>query len=151
MYNLKNLTYEKKRIRNFIDSRLQSHFDEKLVNFKKRVRLEADLEKWRTDTVDMYNQSTGKEARWYSIYFDNEFICSFSADKSPGEVELLFLNNFTKLYEKDQIFLDENEYVIQEELRKAKEKEEKEKINQTISSAPSEVKQVIRELNETAK
>lgn len=150
MLNLQTLSNEKKQIRNFIDNRLQSHFDLGLVNFSKRVRLEADLEKWKTDTVDMQAQATGRSARWYSIYFDNEFVCSFSADKTPGEVEVLFLNNITKLFEKEEIFFDQNEYIIREELRKAQERAEKEATERAVKEAPPEVKQVIKELDEAA-
>lgn len=139
---------EKKQLRNFIDNRLQSHFDKNLVNFSKRVRLESDLEKWRPETVDMQAQATGKSARWYSIYFDNEFVCSFHMANRPGDIELLFLNNITKLFEKDEIFFDENEYIIREEYRKSLEKEEKNKIDKLVNSAPNEVRQVIEELNE---
>jgi hypothetical protein len=150
MLNLQSLKKEKDQLRNFIDNRLQSHFDTNLVNLSKRVRLEADLEKWKTDTIDMQAQATGKSARWYSIYFDNEFVCSFSMDRTPGEVELLFLNNLSKLFESEEIFFDKNEYIIREEARKAKEREAKEKADKIVKSAPNEVKKVIKELDATA-
>lgn len=151
MLNLQILANEKKQLRHFIDSRLQSHFDSSLVDFSKRVRLESDLEKWKTDTVDMRAQATGKAARWYSIYFDNEFICSFNMENKPAEVELLFLNNLTKMFEKEEIFFDKNEYIIREEFRKAQEKAEQDKITKVEQSAPAEVKQVLKELDETTK
>jgi hypothetical protein len=150
MLNLQSLKKEKDQLINFINNRLQSHFDTNLVNLSKRVRLEADLEKWKTDTIDMQAQATGKAARWYSIYFDNEFVCSFSMDRTPGEVELLFLNNLTKLFDKEEIFFDQNEYIIREEARKAKEREVKEKADKIVQSAPNEVKKVIKELDATA-
>jgi hypothetical protein len=150
MLNLQSLKKEKDQLRNFIDNRLQSHFDTNLVNLSKRVRLEADLEKWKTDTIDMQAQASGKSARWYSIYFDNEFVCSFSMDRTPGEVELLFLNNLSKLFESEEIFFDKNEYIIREEARKAKEREAKEKADKIVKSAPNEVKKVIKELDATA-
>lgn len=148
MLNLQALANEKKQLRHFIDSRLQSHFDKDLVDFSKRVRLESDLEKWKTDIVDTQNQATGRSARWYSIYFDNEFVCSFSMDRKPAEVEFLFLNNLTKLFEKEEIFFDQNEYIMREEFRKAKEKEEADKITKVEQSAPAEVKQVLKELDD---
>lgn len=148
MFNLQTLANEKKQLRHFIDSRLQGHFDKDLVDFSKRVRLESDLEKWKTDVVDMQNQATGKSARWYSIYFDNEFICSFNMGNKPAEVELLFLNNLTKMFEKEEIFFDQNEYIMREEFRKAKEKEEQDKITKLEQSAPNEVKQVLKELSD---
>lgn len=151
MINLQTVVEEKKRLRHFIDSRLQGHFDKDLVDFSKRVRLESDLEKWKTDTIDMRNQATGKSARWYSIYFDNEFVCSFNMENKPAEVEYLFLNNLTKMFEKEEIFFDQNEYIIRDELRKAKEREKKEAIEKHQKDAPTEVKQILKELDETAK
>jgi hypothetical protein len=38
MLNLQTLANEKKRLRNFIDNRLQSHFDMGVVDFSKRER-----------------------------------------------------------------------------------------------------------------
>jgi len=99
----------------------------------------------------MANQESDKESRWYSIYFDNEFVCSFQIARSPAEVELLFLNNLTKMFDKEEIFFDKNEYIIREELRKAKEREEKAKIKASVENAPSDVKQLIKELDESAK
>lgn len=151
MLNLKTLADEKKRLRNFIDNRLQSHFDMQEVNFSKRIRLESDLEKWKTDIIETHNQASGKSARWYSIYFDNEFICSFNMDNNPGQIELLFLNNFYKMYETEQIFLDKNEYIIREELRKKKERDAKEAIDKVVNSAPSEIKEIIKEIDAPAK
>ena len=151
MLDLKRIVREKKQLKTFIDTRLQSHFDMNLVNFSKRCRVEGDLEKWSTNHIDMRNQESDKESRWYSIYFDNEFVCSFQIARSPAEVELLFLNNLTKMFDKEEIFFDKNEYIIREELRKAKEREEKAKIKASVENAPSDVKQLIKELDESAK
>jgi len=151
MLDLKRIAKEKKQLTGFIENRLQSHFDLNLVNFKKRCRVEGDLEKWSVNHIDMANQESDKESRWYSIYFDNEFVCSFQIARSPAEVELLFLNNLTKMFDKEEIFFDKNEYIIREELRKAKEREEKAKIKASVENAPSDVKQLIKELDESAK
>jgi|GEM_PF-3120074 len=151
MLDLKRIAKEKKQLAGFIENRLQSHFDLNLVNFKKRCRVEGDLEKWSVNHIDMANQESDKESRWYSIYFDNEFVCSFQIARTPAEVELLFLNNLTKMFESEEIFFDKNEYIIREEFRKAEERKEQEKIDSVVNSAPSEVKQLIKEIDETAK
>jgi len=64
---------------------------------------------------------------------------------------LLFLNNLTKMFESEEIFFDKNEYIIREEFRKAEERKEQEKIDSVVNSAPPEVKQLIKEIDETAK
>jgi hypothetical protein len=56
------------------------------------------------------------------------------------------------MFENEQIFFDKNEYIIREEIKKLKEKEKLQKIDQVLSKAPGEVKKVIKELDdETAK
>ena len=148
MINISAVTQEKKQIKNFLKSRIQSHFDKNFVDFSKRCRIESDVEKWRDDVVEIYNQNKGKTARWYSIYFDNEFVLSFPMDKNPEIVEYEFLKNITEMFDNEQVFFDQNEYIIREEIRKLKEKEKLEKIDKVLSSAPKEVKKVIKELDD---
>jgi hypothetical protein len=148
MINISAVTQEKKQIKNFLESRIQSHFDKNFVDFSKRCRIESDVEKWRDDVVEIYNQNKGKTSRWYSIYFDNEFVLSFPMDKNPEIVEYEFLKNITEMFDNEQVFFDQNEYIIREEIRKLKEKEKLEKIDKVLSSAPKEVKQVIKELDD---
>lgn len=148
MINISAVTQEKKQIKNFLESRIQSHFDKNFVDFSKRIRIESDVEKWRDDVVEIYNQNKGKSARWYSIYFDNEFVLSFPMDKNPEIVEYEFLKNITEMFDNEQVFFDQNEYIIREEIRKLKEKEKLEKIDKVLSSAPNEVKKVIKELDD---
>lgn len=150
MINISAVAQEKKRIKNFIESRIQSHFDKSFVDFSKRCRIESDVEKWKSDVKEIWEQEKGKTARWYSIYFDNEFVLSFPMDRNPATVEYEFLKNITEMFDNEQIFFDQNEYIIREEIRKLNEKANKEKIDKVLASAPSEVKEVIGELNETA-
>lgn len=148
MINISAVAQEKKRIKNFIESRIQSHFDKTFVDFSKRIRIESDVEKWKSDVKEIWEQEKGKTARWYSIYFDNEFVLSFPMDRNPAIVEYEFLKNLTEMFDNEQIFFDQNEYIIREEIRKLKEKEKLEKIDKVLSSAPKEVKKVIKELDD---
>lgn len=148
MINISAVAQEKKQIKNFLESRIQSHFDKNFVDFSKRIRIESDVEKWKADVEEIYNQNKGKTARWYSIYFDNEFVLSFPMDQNPEIVEYEFLKNITEMFDNEQVFFDQNEYIIREEIRKLKEKEKLEKIDKVLSSAPKEVKKVIKELDD---
>lgn len=148
MINISAVAQEKKRIKNFIESRIQSHFDKTFVDFSKRIRIESDVEKWKSDVKEIWEQEKGKKSRWYSIYFDNEFVLSFPMDRNPAIVEYEFLKNLTEMFDNEQIFFDQNEYIIREEIRKLKEKEKLEKIDQVLSTAPNEVKKVIKELDD---
>ena len=148
MINISAVAQEKKRIKNFIESRIQSHFDKTFVDFSKRIRIESDVEKWKSDVKEIWEQEKGKKSRWYSIYFDNEFVLSFPMDRNPAIVEYEFLKNLTEMFDNEQIFFDQNEYIIREEIRKLNEKEKLEKIDKVLSSAPKEVKKVIKELDD---
>ena len=148
MINLQAVSEEKKRIRNFIDSRIQSHFDKSFVDFHKRCRVESDVEKWRDDIKEIWDQNKGKRARWYSIYFDNEFVVSFPMDQNPGQVEILFLKSLARMIEDEDIFLDLNEYTIRNEIKKIAQDKEDKKYKKMLESEQPEVKQVIKELNE---
>lgn len=148
MINISAVAQEKKRIKNFIESRIQSHFDKSFVDFSKRIRIESDVEKWKSDVKEIWEQEKGKTARWYSIYFDNEFVLSFPMDRNPATVEYEFLKNLTEMFDNEQIFFDKNEYIIREEIRKLNEKEKLDKIDQVLSTAPNEVKKVIKELDD---
>ena len=54
MINISAVAQEKKRIKNFIESRIQSHFDKSFVDFSKRCRIESDVEKWRNDVKEIW-------------------------------------------------------------------------------------------------
>lgn len=147
MIDLHAVAEEKKIIRHFIDSRIQAHFDKDFVDFSKRCRIESDVEKWRDDIKEIWDQNKGNRARWYSLYFDNEFLLSFPMDQKPGQVELLILKNLTRMIEDEDIFLDLNEYKIREEIKKIEQENKDAKYNKMLESERPEVKQIIKELN----
>jgi hypothetical protein len=146
--NLQQITKEKERIWNFINSKIQGHFDKEFVDFSKRVRVEADLEKWRPDVEEIWQQKKGKVGNHYSLYFDDEFVCSFSTDDPPGLLEARFLKNLTKLYEEETIFFDLNEYTIRAEIKKIEEEKEREEIDKKTKTDNPDVKKIIKELDE---
>lgn len=70
---------EESHIKSFINRELQKHFDKKLVDISQRVRLVADLYKFRQDDPFFTAQAKGKIPRFYSVYFDDEFVCRFDS------------------------------------------------------------------------
>lgn len=149
--NLSTISIEKKRITNFINSKLQDHFDKEFVDLSKRTRVEADLEKWRPDIVEIWEQKKDKSDRIYSIYFDDEFVCSFGISESPAIVEVKFLRGITSLFEDEKIYLDENEYAIQAELRRLKTEEDERKIKEKMKTDNPDVTKLIKELENESK
>ncbi len=143
---------EKANIERFIANSLQCHFNPKECNLSKRVRVTADLEKFKPDIADIWQQKKGNE-KFYSIYFDNEYVCRMSSKTSPQKLELDFLKGFTELYKADKIKINEAEYEKENDfiktLKKDK-KDEKEKEDKRIEKlpVPVEVRETLKNLNE---
>lgn len=146
---LSTLETERNQIRHLLEGKVQGHFDKDFVDFSKRCRVEADLDKWRAEVKEIWDQKKGNRGHWFSIYFDDEFVCSFSTDSKPAEVELLFLKNLSRLYEDGDIYFDLNEYKIQEEIKKIAQEKKDADYQKQLDSQPKEVKEVIKELNES--
>jgi hypothetical protein len=147
---LSTLETQRNEIRHLLEDRIQGHFDKNFVDLSKRCRVEADLDKWRPEVKEIWDQKKGNRENWFSIYFDNEFVCSFSMDRKPAEVELIFLKNLTRMYEDKEIYFDLNEYIIRDELKRIENEKKQDAFNKQLENERPEVKQVIKELNETA-
>lgn len=120
---------------------LQKHFDKKVVDMSKRLRLVSDLFKFRIEDPYFFDQKKGKIPRHYSLYFDNEFVCSFDSTYPPQALEVMALRGLLKLYEDGKIQFNERLRDAQEEIEKYKIKMEKEakkkKIKKTIEAIKS--------------
>lgn len=142
---------EKQNIAEFIYNSLQKHWDPKLVNLRKRVLVIADLEKWRADVADIWQQKEGE--KFYSVYFDNEYVCRVGSHTSPFQLEVDFLKGITQLYENNKIYFDERRYKEETDIikqikhDKQEEKKQNEKKIDTLAVNPV-VKETLKELNE---
>lgn len=143
---------ESAQIRSFLNRELQKHFSPKLVNIPERIRLVADLEKYRLEDPYFVDQHKGKIPRHYSLYFDNEYVCGFDSTYFPQAILLLFWRGLTRLYQEKKIYLDKSLYRAEEEIVDYEKKEKKRLRKQKIDklNAPSEVKEVIRLLDKEA-
>lgn len=143
---------EKENIRKFITETLQKHFDKDLITLKDRVKVVADVEKWKPVQVDIWKQKNSNE-KSYSIYFDYEFICRASSSTSPARLEVMFLKGLLEAYEHNRIYFDPREYedeneMAQEALHQKKiEKDEKDKEIDKMEVDPI-VKTTLKELNQ---
>lgn len=117
-------------------------------NAKNRLRVWADVDKfnWKEDE-DIWKQQRGLNKKEYEIYFDREFITSFSeSDEFP-----IVRNNFFKamrdLYKSGKIFVHEQMYAVKDEEEKQKrlemEKAELESIPQARNAQEELVRDVI--------
>jgi hypothetical protein len=132
---------EEAQIRDFINREFQKHFDKKLVDISQRVRLIADLYKFKLDDPFFHAQAKGKIPKFYSIYFDDEFVCRFDSTFPPEAITLLFLRGVTDLYERGKISFNKDDYKVQEEVEKYRKKiakeEKKKKVDETIKKIKS--------------
>lgn len=141
---------EKDNIFQFICKNLQKHWDPKLVDLRKRVRLVADLEKWRTDVEEIWSQKVNE--KFYSVYFDDEYVCRVGSYTSPWQLELMFLKGVLELYQNNKIYFDQTQYKQEDELVKQLKHDSKESLriaNEKVDTLaiPSEAKQALKELN----
>jgi len=132
---------EECHIKDFINREFQKHFDKKLVDISQRVRLISDLYKFRQEDPFFFAQAKGKLPKFYSLYFDDEFVCRFDSTYPPEAITLLFFKGLLDLYEKGKIYFNKSDYKVEEEIEKYRKKtetaEKKKKIKDTISKIKS--------------
>lgn len=87
----------------------------------KRLRVWADEDKfnWKEDE-DIWKQHRGLTKKEYEIYFDREFITSFSESDDINLVRAQFLRALKNLYRDGKIFVHEEVYQIKDEEEKQK-------------------------------
>jgi hypothetical protein len=145
---------EKQNIAEFIYKVLQKHWEQRLVNLRERVRIVSDLEKWRPEVVDIWQQKEG--VKEYSIYFDDEFICRVNSLTSPYQLELEFLKGILEAYENNRIYFNLADYQTETELVKQITKDKKDKKQARIKkidklSVSPIVKETLKQLTEEEK
>lgn len=119
---------EEAQIVDFFNREVQKHFDTNIVNCKERIRVIADLYKYRDEVKYINLQKKGKIPRGYSVYFDNEFCCSFNSEYLPEAVLLEFWRGLTQLFKAGKINFDQKMYKVEEEVEKFKKTKEKEHV-----------------------
>jgi len=97
-----------------------------MVDLKKRVRLVADLEKWRTDVEEIWTQKENE--KFYSVYFDDEFVCRVGSHTSPWQLEVDFLKGVLEMYQNNKIQFDLRKYQQEDELVKQLKHDKKEEL-----------------------
>jgi len=143
------LEHRKVIIQKWVVEELQKHFDKNVVKFDKRIGVEADLDKWRPEIEEIWIQTKDERDQRFSIYFDNEFVCSFSLMQTPQQIEVLLLQGLYDLINSDKVYLDIHEYRIQEELRKQEAKDKKDaeiKLKEELKKEHPLVQQAVDDL-----
>lgn len=117
---------------------LEKHFD-RSYNLKKRVYIPADIEmfRWKEDE-SVWRQKREKAPHYYTVYFDNEFICGFSEADSIEKVMLDWWRGFKKAYEEKKIDLDEQKSIALREAREQQQKDLKKELDRKIEALPNQ-------------
>ena len=131
---------EEAQIKDFINKEFQKHFDRKVVDISQRTRLVADLYKFKQEDPFFHAQAKGKIPRFYSLYFDDEFVCRFDSSFPPEAVTLLFFRGLQDLYDKDKICFNKTDYKLQEEIENYKSKIKKEEKKRKTKEAIKKIK-----------
>lgn len=89
-------------------SELGKSFDPK-INFDKRIRVLSDLLIFKPgEDKSVWKQKTGELPEYFTVYFDEEYICGFNANDSIGYATLEFWKGFRQAYIDGKIHLDPN-------------------------------------------
>lgn len=85
---------------------LSKSFEPKL-RFEKRVRVVSDLLMFRPkDDISVWKQQKGLAPEYFTVYFDDEYICGFDSSQSIDYAILEFWKGFKKQYANGTIRLN---------------------------------------------
>lgn len=85
---------------------LSGSFDPKL-NFDKRIRVMSDLLMFNPkEDKSVWKQKRGDTPEYFTVYFDNEYICGFDANQPASHAVLLFWKGFKQAYQEKKIRLN---------------------------------------------
>ena len=80
------------------------------VDLSKRFKVTRDIDEWKADTEEIWDIKRGNKPIHYSIYFDDEFVSSFTDQMSIVRIDKDFLSGFLELYQSARIFLHKELY-----------------------------------------
>lgn len=96
------------RVKDRLISELGKSFDSK-INFDKRIRVLSDLLLFKPgEDRSVWQQKTGDLPEYFTVYFDEEYICGFNANDSIEYATLEFWKGFKQAYKDGKIHLDPN-------------------------------------------
>jgi len=142
------------QIEEFFYVEMQKEFDIDLINMRERVRVITDTQQYKDDDKDVWEQKTGRKAKYYQVYFDSEFCCGFDSTFPPEGIKLLFLRNLKQLVLNDKVIIDKDQRNTAEAIQQEKEKQKDFETDVKISKIEDKsVREIVKSLkkNGTAK
>jgi len=94
------------KIKDKLITELSKSFDPK-VNFDKRLRVSSDLQVFNfKEDKSVWKQKRGLLPEYFTVYFDDEYICGFDDTQTIEWVVLQFWKGFKHAYESGKIRLN---------------------------------------------
>ena len=121
---------------------LEKHCDN-TIDIKRRIRVISDLYKykWKED-IAIWGQKRGKVVKYYTVYFDDEFVCGFDEVDSQEVFLLAFWKGLKDLVKDNKVILNKyraDQRREEERLAKeAKKQAELDRINKLPDQTPTE-------------
>jgi len=99
---------------------LGNSFDPK-VNFNKRIRVMSDLIAFNyKEDKSVWKQKKGLLPEYYTVYFDDEYVCGFSDAHSVKHAVLEFWKGFKEAYKSGKIRLNQKQVEVVKSKKKIK-------------------------------
>lgn len=120
-------------------------------NSEKRITIWADVDKYKHEEEDVWNQAKGRTAPQYEVHFDGEFVCFIDAGKSDRYNLSEFLTNFKRLYVMGKIFIHPEMYEVKQAEKEALEQKEDLIIPTPTNEAEATIVEVIKKQSKKRK
>ena len=135
---------------------LEKHCDN-TIDIKTRIRVISDLFKYKPDDVYIWSQKKGKVVKYYTVYFDDEFVCGFDEGDHPDAFLLEFWKGLKKLVKENKVILNkfraEQRRIDEAVAEKAKKQAKLDRLNKLPDSTPEEkmAKEVVKRVSRSKK
>jgi hypothetical protein len=116
--------YEIKSYQNKMKDKFVSNLVGVFPNSEKRITIWAEVDKYKHEEEDIWNQAKGRTAPQYEVHFDGEFVCFIDSSKSDRYNLSEFLGNIRQLYSSGKIFVHPEMYEVKQAEKEALEHKE---------------------------
>lgn len=130
-----------------VSDKINHEIGEVFKNTPKRLRIWSDVDKfnWKEDE-SIWKQHKGLASKEYEIYFDREFLCTFSDKQTLEDIVIVFLNSLKRLYKEGQIYVHEEVYKVKDEEARQKRLAQEAAELAAVPQATSREEEIVRDV-----
>lgn len=106
------------------------------VDFANRIDVRPDTLVYNREDRYVWDQAKGNVPDYYTVYFDDVYICGFGEDEPQAKIDLEFWKGLKKAYETNKIRLNKG---LAQQMKEEQEKQIKDAIaesNKRVDSLP---------------